>query len=103
MASGPRQIVSAPEALKKHGLGTVNLLPKEHLAILNGTAFSASLAALCLHDAVHLALLSQVCTAMGTEAMLGARGSYDPFIHEVARPHPGQVGQVQALTASQFV
>jgi len=28
---------------------------------------------------------------MGTEALLGTRGSYDPFIHKVARPHPGQV------------
>lgn len=28
---------------------------------------------------------------MGTEAMLGAQGSFDPFIHDTARPHPGQV------------
>jgi phenylalanine ammonia-lyase len=28
---------------------------------------------------------------MGTEALLGVRGNYAPFIHEVARPHPGQV------------
>jgi Aromatic amino acid lyase len=58
---------------------------------MNGTAFSASMASLALHDAVHLALLAQVCTAMGTEALLGVRSNYDPFIHEVARPHPGQV------------
>lgn len=64
---------------------------KEHLGILNGTAFSASVAALALHEAAHLVLLSQVCTAMGTEAMLGAQASFDPFIHDVARPHPGQI------------
>lgn len=58
---------------------------------MNGTAFSASVASLALHDAVHLALLAQVCTALGTEALLGVRSNYDPFIHEVARPHPGQV------------
>lgn len=61
------------------------------LGILNGTAFSASVAALALNDAVHLTLLAQVCTALGTEALLGSRGSFDPFIHYVARPHPGQV------------
>ncbi len=54
-------------------------------------------------------MLAQVLTAMGTEATIGAQGrpsiipyyseienlpcsgSYDPFIHQVARPHPGQV------------
>jgi phenylalanine ammonia-lyase len=44
-----------------------------------------------LNDAVHMALLTQVCTAMGTEALTGTRGSFDPFIHNVCRPHPGQV------------
>jgi phenylalanine ammonia-lyase len=59
--------------------------------MINGTAFSASVAALALNDAVHLTLLSQVCTAMGTEALAGTRSSFDPFISAVARPHPGQV------------
>ncbi|EIM82653.1 phenylalanine ammonia-lyase [Stereum hirsutum FP-91666 SS1] len=94
---GYRNIVSASEALNKHGLGTIKLQPKEHLSIVNGTAFSAALAALCLHDAVHLAILSQVCTAMGTEALLGERQNYDPFIHEVARPHPGQVQAARVI------
>jgi phenylalanine ammonia-lyase len=30
---------------------------------------------------------------MGTEALVGTRGSFDPFIHNVARPHPGQVSK----------
>ncbi|GBE81048.1 Phenylalanine ammonia-lyase [Sparassis crispa] len=88
---GSRHIVSSAQALAAHGIEPIPLSSKEHLGILNGTAFSASVAALALHDAVHLALLSEVCTAMGTEAMLGAQGSFAPFIHAVARPHPGQV------------
>ena len=44
-----------------------------------------------MHEAVHLALLAQVCTAMGTEALIGTRASHAPFIHAIARPHPGQV------------
>ncbi|KAI0260177.1 phenylalanine ammonia-lyase [Gloeopeniophorella convolvens] len=64
---------------------------KESLGIMNGTAFSAALGALALHDAAHLALLGQVCTALATEALRGVRANYDPFIHEVARPHAGQV------------
>lgn len=86
-----RKIVSSREALATHGIEPIPLASKEHLGILNGTAFSASVAALALNDAVHMALLTQVCTAMGTEALAGTRGSFDPFIHDICRPHPGQV------------
>lgn len=89
--SGAREIVSCRKALEDHQIEPLPLLEKETLGIMNGTAFSASVASLALHDAAHLALLAQVCTAMGTEALLGVRGNYDPFIHETARPHPGQV------------
>ncbi|KAH9922067.1 phenylalanine ammonia-lyase [Fomitopsis serialis] len=88
---GHRQIVSSIQALAAHGIEPIPLASKEHLGILNGTAFSASVAALALNDAVHLAMLAHVCTAMGTEALLGTQGSFEPFIHDVARPHPGQV------------
>jgi len=90
-AFGARRIIPSRQALSSHGLEPIVLGAKEHLGILNGTAFSASLASLVLSEAVHLALLAQICTAMGTEALLGVRGNYAPFIHEVARPHPGQV------------
>ena len=88
---GAREIVSCKKAFERHHIEPLPLLEKESLGIMNGTAFSASVASLALYDAVHLALLAQVCTAMGTEALLGVRANYDPFIHEVARPHPGQV------------
>jgi phenylalanine ammonia-lyase len=87
------------DALRKHGIEPLPLVSKEHLGILNGTAFSASVASLALSDALHLALLAQLCTAMGTEALLGSRGSYDPFIHKVARPHPGQVNTKQCSSS----
>jgi len=88
---GARNIVSAPQALLNHRIEPIAFQSKEHLGVLNGTAFSASVAALALYDAVHLGLLAQVCTAMGTEALAGVRGSFAPFIHDIARPHPGQV------------
>ena len=88
---GARKVVPSSVALKEANVAPIPLSSKEHLGILNGTAFSASVAALALNEAVHLALLAQVCTAMGTEAMLGAQGSFAPFIHATARPHPGQV------------
>jgi phenylalanine ammonia-lyase len=88
---------SSNEAFKQHNIEPLPLASKEHLGILNGTAFSASVASLALNDAAHLALLAQVCTAMGTEALTGNRGSYDSFIHATARPHPGQVETAQNI------
>ncbi|KAJ6593526.1 L-Aspartase-like protein [Mycena capillaripes] len=96
-AFGARKIVSSVEALSAHNIEPIPLAYKEHLGILNGTAFSASVACLVLNDAVHLALLSQVCTAMGTEALAGSRGSFDPFIHDIARPHPGQIESAKII------
>jgi len=94
---GVRQTSRASDVLSEHGIEPVALASKEHLGILNGTAFSASVGALAVHEAIHLSLLAQVCTAMGTEALLGARGSFDPFIHATARPHPGQVSYLSSF------
>jgi len=96
-AFGGRQIVSSVQALEKHNITPITLLSKEHLGILNGTAFSASVAALALNDATHLTMLAQICTAMGTEVLLGERMNNAPFIHAVARPHPGQVEAAQTI------
>ncbi|KAF8483798.1 phenylalanine ammonia-lyase [Russula ochroleuca] len=96
-AFGARRIVSSRQALSNHGVEPIVLGAKEHLGILNGTAFSASVGSLVLSEAVHLALLAQICTAMGTEALLGVRGNYAPFIHEVARPHPGQIEAARTI------
>ncbi|KAF8920770.1 phenylalanine ammonia-lyase [Mucidula mucida] len=96
-AFGARQVVSSVEALAKHNITPISLASKEHLGILNGTAFSASVGALALNDATHLAMLAQVCTAMGTEVLLGERMNYAPFIHAVARPHPGQVEAARTI------
>jgi len=95
--SGPRSLGSSAEVLAQHKIEPLSLASKEPLGILNGTAFSASVAALALHDAAHLALLAQICTAMGTEALRGNRSSFDSFIHATARPHPGQVESAQTI------
>ena len=45
---GARNIISSKDALAAHGLTPLPLSSKEHLGILNGTAFSSSVAALAL-------------------------------------------------------
>lgn len=84
------EILTADVALSKAGIKPVTLGPKEGLGLLNGTAFSAATASLALHQARDVALLSQVLTAMGVEALQGSAESFWPQIARM-RPHPGQI------------
>jgi phenylalanine ammonia-lyase len=87
-ANGYEKIPSN-KALSEAGLTSLTFGPKEGLGLLNGTAFSSGSASLVMFEANQLVLLSQALTAMGTEAMMGNRRNYHPFISEV-RPHNGQ-------------
>ncbi|KAI9787482.1 MAG: hypothetical protein M1839_000011 [Geoglossum umbratile] len=92
-----RKLVPADEALAQFGLDAVVYGPKEGLGVLNGTAVSAAVAGLALHEVNHLAVLSQVLTAIGVEALKGTVKSFDPFIAKV-RPHPGQIEVAQNIS-----
>ncbi|KAH0537196.1 hypothetical protein FGG08_005974 [Glutinoglossum americanum] len=95
-----RRLAPANEVLTQLGMQPVSFGPKEGLGVLNGTAVSAAVAALALHEANHLAVLTQVLTAIGVEALSGTTASFDPFIAKV-RPHPGQTEV--ALNISSFL
>ncbi|KAJ5354280.1 hypothetical protein N7541_006844 [Penicillium brevicompactum] len=84
------EIIGADQALSELGLRPLDFAPKEGLGLLNGTAFSCGAASLVLFEASQLVLLSQLLTAMGTEAMKGTICNYHPFIADT-RPHAGQV------------
>jgi len=86
-----RRLTTAPIALSRHSIQGLPLWPKEGLSIVNGTAPSCSASAMALHDAHFLLLLSQATTAMCLEALLGSAVSFDSFLSDVARPHPGQI------------
>ncbi|KAH9821321.1 phenylalanine ammonia-lyase [Melampsora americana] len=90
-SKSPPVIASSAEILSAHQITPIKLGAKEGLALVNGTSFSASAASIALYSSHFFAMLSQVLTAMMTEAMLGQIGSFHPFIHVTARPHPGQI------------
>lgn len=87
---GGREMITADVALLQASLAPLRLAPKEGLAIVNGTAVSAGVGTLALHDAHCLAVLSQILTAMSVESLRGCAESFDPFLAAV-RPHPGQI------------
>ncbi|KAJ6096146.1 hypothetical protein N7486_006892 [Penicillium sp. IBT 16267x] len=86
---GARRVTRADVALSEAGIAPISLHAKEGLAIVNGTAVSAGVAALAAHESLHLAALSQVLTAMSVEALRGSDESFEPFIAQV-RPHPSR-------------
>jgi phenylalanine ammonia-lyase len=88
--SRDNQHVYADTAFAHDNLQPVVLQAKEGLAVTNGTAVSAAVAALALHDTHGLALIAQILTAMSVEALNGTTESFHPFFAQV-RPHPGQV------------
>lgn len=86
---GPR-VVPANEALAVAGIKPIKLGPKEGLSMINGTSASAGVASLALYETNHLAILSQVLTAMACEGLRGNSESFHPYLAAV-RPHPGQI------------
>ena len=83
------RVIPADEALRELDLPPLDFGPKEGLGLLNGTAFSGGAASLVVFDATRLLSLSQMLTAMATEALGGTASNYHPFI-SLARPHQGQ-------------
>ncbi|KAI0812965.1 L-Aspartase-like protein [Xylaria sp. FL0064] len=95
---GARKVKRADRALLEAGIEPISLHAKEGLAIVNGTAVSAGVAALAAHESLNLAALSQVLTAMSVEALRGSDESFEPFIARV-RPHAGQVDSARNINA----
>jgi histidine ammonia-lyase/phenylalanine ammonia-lyase len=78
-------------AYAEAGLAPMTLEPKEGLAMVNGTNFMTAVGVLALQDAHGLGVIADACTALATEALTGITGPFDPFLHDIAKPHPGQV------------
>ncbi|CAG7933360.1 unnamed protein product [Penicillium olsonii] len=87
--SGDSEVMPASDALKLIEAEPLTLRAKEALALMNGTAPSAAAGALVVHDTSNLLILTQILTAMATEANLGSIDNYHHFISD-CRPHPGQ-------------
>ncbi|KAI1840217.1 hypothetical protein JX265_010787 [Neoarthrinium moseri] len=104
--AGQRRLLRADDAIAEANLEPLGIEAKEGLAIVNGTAVSAAVAALAVYECTNLAMLSEILTAMSVEALCGTDESFDPFIAKI-RPHPGQIDSAQTiynfLSGSQMV
>jgi histidine ammonia-lyase len=63
---------------------------KEGLALTNGTAVSAAVAALAVNDAHNLLRHADIAAACSAEVLGAPTRAYEQVVH-AARPHPGQI------------
>lgn len=77
------------EALKIAGLEPIQLMPKEGLALNNGTTVMCGLAALCAYDAMQLMKTVDVVSALSAEALHAVPYAFDKRTHDL-RPQKGQ-------------
>ncbi|WP_017317764.1 HAL/PAL/TAL family ammonia-lyase [Mastigocladopsis repens] len=81
--------IDAPTALNKLGLEPLQLLPKEGLAMMNGTSVMTGIAANCVYDTRVLLALALGAHALAIQGLNGTNQSFHPFIHKL-KPHSGQ-------------
>ncbi|MFH1123732.1 MAG: histidine ammonia-lyase [Pseudomonadota bacterium] len=81
--------LKASEALKRCGLGPLELEAGEGVALINGTQVMTAIGGLATFDALHLSKIADIAAAMSIEVLMGSRTEFNQRIHE-RRPHPGQ-------------
>jgi histidine ammonia-lyase/phenylalanine ammonia-lyase len=87
----------AAEVLEELGMEPFMLEAKEGLALTNGTSFMSAFACMATGAARELADLTDLLTAMASQALLGNRGHFNAFLFDQAKPHPGMVQSARNL------
>lgn len=85
------------QALAKAGLASVELGPKEGLALINGTQFSTACALAGLFSAWDAARANIVVSALSTDAIMGSDAPLHPEIHRL-RGQPGQIAVARMMS-----
>ena len=83
------QVMEASAALAAAGLKPLALLPKESLALMNGTSMMTGLACLAYRRAKQLGRLAAALSAVACDVLRGNPSHFDSRIFAV-KPHPGQ-------------
>lgn len=92
------EILPGADALKQAGLTSIDLGPKEGIALINGTQIMTAIAALTTADARNLIASAEIAAALSMEALEAVLDAFDQRIHKV-RPHPGQLQTAHNLSS----
>ena len=80
------KVMPSAEAMKKAGIETIHLAPKEGLAIMNGTSVMTALGCIAFDRARRLAKMACAITALASAAMGGEAAHFDDRIFAL-KPH----------------
>ena len=83
-------IVDSTTALARLGLSPLELRPKEGLALVNGTSFSAAIAANATFQAKKLMVFTVGTQSLMLRALLAHGEPFEAFVH-YRKPHLGQI------------
>jgi phenylalanine ammonia-lyase len=90
------EIVTNQTVLEELSYPPLRLLPKEGLAIVNGTSFSSAIAANCIAESRNLMGLAIASQGLMFRAMLAQENPFESFVHR-NKPHPGQVWMAETI------
>ena len=90
------QVLDANEALERLELKPIDLRPKEGLALINGTSFSAAVAANATIAAEQTLAISFAIEALLMTALKVNPAPFADFVHQ-SKPHPGQIWSADTI------
>lgn len=88
--------LDALTALERLGLEPIDLLPKEGLALNNGTGASTGVAANAVDRAFDLVTVAFGVHALFAQSLLATDQSFAPFVQEM-KAHPGQIRTAELM------
>ena len=89
-------IIPADEALKQAGLTVHHFVPKESLAIMNGTAVMTAIGGIVAARFDRTISLCEAATALSAEVLFGRSQAFAPLAH-MLKHHPGQIAAAEAI------
>jgi histidine ammonia-lyase len=92
-------VLPAEEALERAGLKAHDFVPKESLAIMNGTAVMTAVGALSVGRLANTFCLCERACALAAEILFGRSEAFHPTVHQL-KHHPGQIRAAAAIRSA---
>lgn len=92
-------ILPAAEALRRAGLKAHLFVPKESLAIMNGTSVMTAIGAITGARMERTLAICEVATALTAEVMFGRSQAFAAIAHRL-KHHPGQIAAADAIRSA---
>jgi histidine ammonia-lyase len=92
-------ILPAAEALQRAGLAVHRFVPKESLAIMNGTAVMTAIGAINAARMERALATGEAATALAVEVLFGRSQAFAPIAHRL-KHHPGQIAAADAIRSA---